>query len=402
MAQAATNPTTPSPASAALQQSSDPAGGFTYDKAEQNIRERDTAVDAANQPYVQQAQKGIEEYDIMRQGYSEHLNDELQHINEVAQRQRFITMQRGVDLKTFLPIAAAFALIGGRLAGAAGALSGMAGALAGYSQGRTDAYNRAYDQWKSEMDSVLAEAKQTDSALSDIMKDASTSATQKIDLLKTVSTHNAVLAKDLNTLDISKAHAAVEMQAARTRAYEQNLKRTSQALKPPAAGELKLAGGLLGHLPAFTPPHKPTNLEVLMQSADMMKKDPGNVTATQKQQANMYAQYDKQNHEYQNRLVIAENQVASLGNVIMAKNPGMSMPDAYAQAVVQFQSQGNIGLPGPMAPKAKEPVQISPEKQQLINDAKAAIKSGKQKSGVIAILKKNGVSDAEMQAGGLE
>lgn len=98
-------------------------------------------------------------------------NAAMQHYNDMMQRQRFLTIDHGMTMKGFMPIAAAFGILASVLTGKnlASGLAVMASGLSGFANGKTEQYNAAYKQWQDATQGALDEVKEITDHTKDIM-----------------------------------------------------------------------------------------------------------------------------------------------------------------------------------------------------------------------------------------
>lgn len=115
---------------------------------------------------------------------------EMQRINAAAQRQRLIGIKQAQALRKALPIIGVFALIAGASDGVLGAMSALAGGLAGLSQGQTEAYKRAWNEYDAQVKGMFAEQKGILQEMKDVRDDASKTVDQKIALFKVIGSGN--------------------------------------------------------------------------------------------------------------------------------------------------------------------------------------------------------------------
>lgn len=180
-------------------------------------------------------------------------DDEMQRINAAAQRQRLIGIKQAQALRKALPIIGVFALIAGASDGVLGAMSALAGGLAGLSQGQTEAYKRAWNEYDAQVKGMFAEQKGILQEMKDVRDDASKTVDQKIALFKAIGSGNKLFST-LNSQEAGSMERWIENQErmanrikvaeiAHTKAAGQNAPVDNSELSETAAELSKLLSG---------------------------------------------------------------------------------------------------------------------------------------------------------------
>jgi uncharacterized phage infection (PIP) family protein YhgE len=176
------------------------------------------------QQQVKQAQadlsQGTENYEDTENALQGQYDAALQHANDVAQRQRGITLDITKGIWKFAPIAIAFGLLASKETGGniASGLSVMMQGLAGYANGRYQQYKDAYGQWQDSLKSAQDEVKEISDRAKEIMGDQKVDLQTRIKQLQLATTNyqhlnQAALTNDPAKIvkaiaDLDRAHAA--------------------------------------------------------------------------------------------------------------------------------------------------------------------------------------------------
>lgn len=103
------------------------------------------------------------------------------------QRQRMVTVNRAQILKKALPVLGIFALLVGATSGSENALAALGGGLAGLQQGMEKQFQDAWAQYKQKYQQMDAHAKEVSSQLKEIIEARDKTATQKMDLIRSIT-----------------------------------------------------------------------------------------------------------------------------------------------------------------------------------------------------------------------
>lgn len=180
-------------------------------------------------------------------------DSEMQRINSAAQRQRLIGIKQAQALRKALPIIGVFALIAGASDGVLGAMSALAGGLAGLSQGQTEQYKRAWQQYDMQVKSMFAQQRGILQEMKDVRDDNSKTVDQKIALFKAIGSGNKLFST-LNAQEASSYERWIQNQAsmanrihvaeiAHAKAAGQNAEASNSDLNETAQALSKLLSG---------------------------------------------------------------------------------------------------------------------------------------------------------------
>lgn len=258
--------------------------------------------------------------DVMQQQY----DAALTHANDMAQRQRSLSLDITKGIWKFAPIAVAFGLLAGKETGGnvASGVSVMMQGLAGYANGRLNQYNAAYQQFGDAVKDAQDQVKDTIDRAKEIMGDAKVDLNTRIRQLQLETRDDSLIHKAAMSNDpekIIKAVTDLEQAQDRLQKLWKPLSSKASTSFPP---ELKtMAAQAVTSL--MPPPQMPKGM--LGESSAMQSTDP------------KFATWKEQMATWKTRTAGLEFQLAQRAQINMAD--GYSMNDAMNMAIGYFTAR---------------------------------------------------------------
>lgn len=184
--------------------------------------------------------QGVNQYEDTEGALQAQYNDALSHANDVAQRQRGITLDITKGIWKFAPIAIAFGLLASKETGGnvAAGVSTMMQGLAGYANGRVDQYNAAYKQWQDSLKAAQDDVKEISRRAKDIMGDQKIDLNTRIKMLQLETTNYQHLNQAALTNDPAKIVKTIADLDRAQAQFEKAAKKASGKASPNISGDL--------------------------------------------------------------------------------------------------------------------------------------------------------------------
>ena len=292
------------------------------EKQQLELNKQSAANTAADRAAIIQQQTGNSQE--MAQANQEY-EAAVTYANEVMQRQRLITLQRGASLKSFMPIAVAFGLLGTALTGGniANGLAVMGSGLAGFANGKKQKYDEAFQKWQSSMNEAQKEVQDSAERGMAILKDNQYDLGTKLELLKVDSAGNHHVGSALASNSLPAILRVYEQQKQAALKMKDAIAKTAKSLDP------KLLPDTLKNV------HP---LVVGMNPPPMTQDANGNPVAMSAIEQTVEPAYAT----WKQKTDLQTAQISQLVQGYLANHPGVSPPNALNIVMGHLSAHGGV------------------------------------------------------------